>query len=358
MKRKSLLSMFTTTTLSVFILITFLFGTVTIFILYGNLNQMELMVDNTRQTYEESSIQMLNSYGQLIDDYEVWQYDKLEVVINHTILHIDQDKAFVSIENAIEDDGHDYFILNKDGDILYDESGYFSGSIHDVIDDRGSVAPYYSTSMSVYKFNAYFSDKYLVIIKPVSEDYLIGIVANGCECLSEFTNSTIMHFNNLPDLDNGRLSLIDFEGNNLVNGLTLSKSEVQMMKSKDGQQAFKMNTDKEGIVYYRIHPELKWILINKNNIINESYDANSERIELSRKNYIIAIHCVLLLIIIVLSLFFGLTRRMKKRIQHQMDALHGAVHLNKHLTEEDIKYKEFEKIVHYFNQIRRITKDS
>ncbi len=364
MKKTRLLSLFARITLISFVSIIVIFGTLDIMFLIDDNSSIEELIKQSTAAYEDGISKPLNSFDSIQDDVRFGSYDYLEDYLMTTKeFLLNSETTYTHTLESIELSGSEgCFMINNDGDITYDTTNKLSGNIYNIKDVDGNlVGELFSPKLTddeSYRFTSMFltngiSNEYYSVIMRLDKENILGIMISSEEALDFYKDKNIELLEMIPSSNLASFDLLDFEGNVLAGDISLSMNQIKLMLESPDEELPMIEHPDYGVMYFKVYPELEWILINRSQYISsyqKSYD------NLRRKGEIrlsIFLHAVFATIIIIFIVFSRMLKSVRFKIQAQMTALNKAADSEYNIGEDDIKFEEFRKIVHIFNRIKR-----
>ncbi|MBI9011180.1 MAG: hypothetical protein JEZ08_03050 [Clostridiales bacterium] len=375
MQKKSLLTTFSFSAITTLIGIVVLFGTIMMAFIIRDIEKSEELLDQSISSYKSELELPLDELSSFFENAQVYFYKQVNQTLDMTIEYLLNNydlfergniSSILLVEDALKlypeslYDG--YFILSKNGDIILDETGFLAGNLTEMMDDSGEKV--FSSELNVQNVSEFhFSsswmtsndlETYYASFKELNNNYYIGLLTNKKNTVETYKKEYISRFKNISELHLSRFHIIDLNGQVILGNITLSKSEIDdLLESRSVDRITELNHATYGSLYYQIFPELNWIIINQDYFMNNMSLMISNTIVKRNTQLIFLIHLVVLIISGIILAFAILSKRTKKKLDHQFNILNKSIISNSSVEENNILYSEFKRVAQVFNKLTR-----
>ncbi|MCH4889906.1 hypothetical protein EZV73_20165 [Acidaminobacter sp. JC074] len=363
MKKKSILSMFILITVSSLSAIITIFGLLFLFDILSESKDLEVIIDQTELMLEEGIGVTLDLEATIDEMVETYSYEKMDNALDEVIASSSNDKEALLLHLNSREFIDGIFILDKRGNILYSDLDDFKSNIHELRDDTGKrVGELFSEGLlkehslkfsSTWLEDGVFED-YLSIIKMVEDNYYVGIYEKREHAIEYFKENVISSLNTIPDSELLQLIVYDYKGNAIRGHLDVDSDVLEQMIDEASDSIQRYNHPELGQMYYKTYPTLRWLVINKSEVLT-NYVREYETLSKKKETRLcVMIHVIVSLLLVTIVFFILTYRKMRKKIDHQITSLSHAIQLDEHLSEDDIKFEEFNRIVKIVNQVKPV----
>jgi len=375
MQKKSLLTTFSFYAITALISVIVIFGTLIIVLIISDIEESEALLEQNILSYTSELQQPFDELSYAFENAQLSFYNKVNHILDKTTEYLLNDydlfdRGKISSIDSLNESFklypvssyEGYFILDEDGDVIYDETGLLDGNITEMIDDAGEKV--YSSELlpqnvSDFHFSSSWMksnglETYYASFKKLNKHYYIGLLTSKSNTIEIYKSEYISKFRIASELQSSRYHILDFDGQIVLGNVSLTKPEISdLIENRNINQIMHMNHAMYGEFYYQIFPELEWIIINQDHFLTDFNLLINDHIGSRNVQLIFMIHLVVFMICAIILSFAFMSKRTKRKLDHQIDILNASVISNTLIGDNNILYSEFMKVVQAFNKLMR-----
>jgi len=376
MQKRSLLSIFSVSAVTTLIIVIVIMGTFNIAILVEDIDEAEDLFEISNQFFEEDLQIIFDDLAKVPDNNYISFYSNvnryLDITINYLNRHtnifdngkLDGNYELKTSLNVIPDHFYgDYFIVNNAGDIILDETGFLEGNLLDIVDDSGdrvfgsdiSLEDLRNINFSSSWLNNQEQTIYYASLKKLNDDYDIGLMTSRADAIETYKQMYIEHLNNISNFDSATYVVYNLSGEKVLGAFELPKSTVQeYIENRSIRALNRVEHEQFGILQYQVFPELDWLVIHQDNQLNQLRLLTRKEGDVRTKQLMWMFHLIFSLLVVVFVSFTVLSKRVRKKLDNQINTLNDSYINGKLVSDDDILFDEFGKVVQIFNRITKM----
>jgi len=373
MQKKSLLTTFSISAISAIIGIVVLLGTVMVVFMINDIEEAEELIEESILSYQTDLQVPFDELSEKFDENQIGYYNQTSSMLDLTKEYLlksdglsDKDdmvnSSFIMRQlNLLPESPHEgFFVLNNDGDVIVDETGFLKGNLTDLVDDTGEKVfsyPLESKNISEISFSSSWEnmnglETYYASLKKLNEDYYIGLMTSKDAVMELYKNYHLLKFQSVTDMQSASYTILELEGKLILGNINFTKADIdQLIKDSSVGEVTYLEHETYGNIFYQVYPELNWIVINQNRLLTKIDQFLNEEIDRRNSQLVFIIHLVVVLVVLMIIGFAVLSQRVRKKIERQMDVLTISAKEKNLITEPDIQYQEFKQVVKVFNKL-------
>lgn len=373
MQKKSLLTTFSISAISAIIGIVVLLGTLMVVFMINDIEEAEELIEESILSYKTDLQVPFDELSEMFEENQMTYYDDVDKLLDLTKDYLlktsgllDKDDMLNSSLimkqlNLLPESPHEgYFVLNNDGDVIVDETGFLKGNLTELEDDAGEQVFSYaleSINISGVHFSSSWEnmnelETYYASLKKLNNDYYIGLMTSKDILVEMYKNYYISKLQSVTNMQSTSYTILTLEGNLILGNINFTKADIdQLIEDSSVGEIICLEHEIYGNMFYQVYPELNWIVINQNRLLTKVNRFLNEEIDSRNFQLMVVIHLVFVVVVLMIVGFAVLSFKVRKKIEYQIDVINISVKEKNLITDTDIQYQEFKQVVKVFNKL-------